>query len=114
MTSLYHPRPERWPQVSLRTCLLVVTLIGGAFGWISAQIQWIHDRHAAMDYREEQEGQIILDAVMFSDGGSVAAPWSIRVFGEQGIGYIAVRKVSHRGRELARLFPEAEIVGDQP
>src|SRR6185295_8955432 len=35
---LYHPRPERWPQVSLRGFFVLVTLLGVSLGWLGVQI----------------------------------------------------------------------------
>jgi hypothetical protein len=34
---LYHPRPERWPQFSLRGLLVVVTLAGLLMPWAVAE-----------------------------------------------------------------------------
>jgi hypothetical protein len=33
MTTLYHPRPERWPQFTLRGLLALVTVLGCALGF---------------------------------------------------------------------------------
>jgi len=35
--SLYHPRPDRWPQVSLRGLLIVVALIALSMPWTMAE-----------------------------------------------------------------------------
>jgi hypothetical protein len=36
---LSHPRPERWPQVSLRGLLVIVTLAAALTWWIPAEYQ---------------------------------------------------------------------------
>ena len=40
---LYHPRPERWPQVSLKGFFVLVTLLG-VVCWLGVQFKWIRDR----------------------------------------------------------------------
>src|SRR5881296_2575500 len=50
MTTLYHPRPERWPQVSLRTLFALVFLLAIPLGWLGVQLKWIRDRHAASEW----------------------------------------------------------------
>jgi hypothetical protein len=47
MTALYHPRTERWPQVSLRGFFVLVTVLGVFLGWLAVQVKWIRDREKA-------------------------------------------------------------------
>jgi hypothetical protein len=39
VTTLYHPRRERWPQFTLRGLLVVVTLTALLMPWVKAQHQ---------------------------------------------------------------------------
>ena len=41
MTTLYHPRPERWPQFTLSGLFVLVTILGGGLGWLGVQMKWI-------------------------------------------------------------------------
>ena len=34
--TLYHPRPERWPQVSLKGLFVLVTMLCVFLGWLGA------------------------------------------------------------------------------
>jgi len=37
MTILYHPRPERWPQFTLRGLLIAVTVSAMLLPWVMAE-----------------------------------------------------------------------------
>src|SRR5262245_9788331 len=75
----YHPRPERWPQVSLRGLLVVVTVACVSLGWLAVQVKWIKDRHDAI-YRSPKYVFVHLD---WNERG--VAPLSLRIFGERGL-----------------------------
>src|ERR1051325_9978311 len=99
MTSptLYHPRPERWPQVSLKGFFVLVTL-AGVLCWLGIQVKWIRDRHEAV---RERLGWVT--------GGP--APATLRILGETGALRIRVMNGSPAEIERMRvLFPEAESV----
>jgi len=103
MTFLYHPRPERWPQVGLKGFFVLVTLLGVALGWVVVQMKWIRARHDAIKWihaHSEQASYIkwgwideahnTLTTVggigMNPNDGSAAGlpttpPWTVRVFG---------------------------------
>ena len=40
MTSLYHSRPERWPQFTLRGLFVVVTLAALLMPWAASEYRW--------------------------------------------------------------------------
>ena len=126
MTPLYHPRPERWPQVSLRGFFVLVTLLCVSLGWWGVQVKWIRDRHAALESIEKGGW-----TTATPDGGWAAykgnyhgaefywgvdyveAPWSINMFGEHGVDKIVVCGDDHSKalrQELELLFPEARVI----
>ena len=95
--AIYHPRPERWPQVSLRGVLVTVTLL---CVWLGVQVKWIRDRHEAY----------FGNGVMPNPFSNTDAPWSLRLFGEEGVDMIDVRRDAKFTAERVRvLFPEASV-----
>src|SRR5258708_4764383 len=77
--ALYYPRPERWPQVSLKGFFVLVTLLCVGLGWFGVQLKWMHDREAA--FRKTT-------AYVGFEGNP--APWSIRLLGARGFREIYV------------------------
>jgi|SRR6185295_5946962 len=118
MTSLYHPRPERWPQVSLKGFFALVTLVG-ALCWLGVQMKWIRDRHEAIQWAVRNHLRVGTVRVPTVDGGGdgdepPSAPWSIRILGEPGIKtlrYNARNDGSYSDSTLKSLFPEASVEG---
>ena|ERR1051325_96907 len=114
MTPLYHPRPDRWPQVSLKGLFVLVTLLG-VVCWLGVQVKWIHDRHEALERYYARNSVSIRRTWRgaVSDLGpkeivacepalpARRAPWSIAILGETGVGGLP-----QDDPELARLFPE--------
>src|SRR5262245_54835771 len=92
--TLYHPRPERWPQVSLRGFFMLVTVLG-ILCWVAVQVSWIRSRHRVLNTLTEQHLKGIKDVEMVVGHkidfacspieGNGTAPWCLRVFGEPGI-----------------------------
>src|SRR5262245_12263592 len=118
MTSLYHPRPERWPQVSFKGFFVLVTVLCVFLGWVGVQLKWIHDRHAAISWMEQQ--QIPWYSFKGSRYPPANAPLSIRVLGEPGLSTIEIVQTERRGsarlgainaraEELRAIFPEANV-----
>jgi len=103
MTALYHPRPERWPQFRLMTFFVLVTLLGIALSWVGVQLKWIHDRHEAHKWGIFSEGT--------GTWSQPLAPWSIRIFGENGVEIIYLKGPRARAchPRLTELFPESRI-----
>ena len=115
-TELYKLRPERWFRFSLRTMLVLLTLATIGFGWFTAQLKWMHDRHAALDWivknglyaeyklwadgsfqisyatdPDNEKTSVDIDEFVFKSGGrkdAVNAPGMLPLFGESGIGKI--------------------------
>jgi len=113
---LYHPRPERWPQFTLKGLLVVVAVVGLSLWWgvaMRAQsTEWNEERRAALWWIQDNSGEFST-----SDGGdeSWPPPLLIRAFG----GRLGVRRIvlhpeslgspSYDVDDLERLFPEAEV-----
>jgi len=119
MTPLYHSRPERWPQVSLKGFFVLVTFLGMLFSWYGAQKKWIRERHEAWEtyVRDAKEwtGNYSGWRLIFKERGTSPAPWQLRPFGEFGVGKITVwmtgdAKIDRETiSEVQRLFPEATM-----
>jgi len=100
--SLDKPR-RRWFRYSLRTLLVLVVLLAIPLGWIAAQLKWIHDRHEALEHHH---------ALSVSwTGRGPEAPWSVRIFGENGQLEITLRddKSDDERKRIEKLFPEATV-----
>ena len=100
MTAIYHPRPERWPQVSLRGLLLLLTLF---CVWLGVQVKWIRDRHDLNELRAPG---------FYRSVDSCPAPWSLRILGEKGVSIIVLSPDAQapEARKLKQLFPEARLI----
>jgi len=115
--SVYHPRPERWPQVSLKGFFLLVTLLGVFFGWLAVQVKWIRDRREALQLNESHRSSLLHSEIKdivapYPALHPILAPWSIRILGEAGRELILVvgsEIDQERFSRLKRLFPEAEV-----
>jgi len=118
MTTVYNPRPERWPQVSLRGLFVLVTLLGVAC-WLGVQLKWRHDRY-----------QTLLE-LLFEQGHDVRferpedrpqlGPWPIRMLHGLGIQTFVVPKIvfyhpvsAAETERIKRLFPEAQVTARPP
>jgi hypothetical protein len=82
---------RRWFRFSLRTLFVVVTVFAC---WLGCQLNWIRQRHEHLRRFPEKQ---------FHD---VAAPLSLRPFGEAGVEWLNVDDGPGVG-ELRSLFPEA-------
>jgi len=123
MTTVYHPRPQRWPQVSLKGFFVLVTVLGVLFGWLAVQAKWIRDRHEALRWIESSGvlqqyggpryyGQVVIS---WNSDRRTTIPWSLRIFGETGILILRVpyppsATDPYDPAELQALFPEATIM----
>ena len=76
-------------------------------GWVAAQLQWIRERQEARRWIMAHGGDIATENRF--DLALERAPWSIALFGEQGVAHIGLA-ARDRGRfhELIKLFPEAD------
>ena len=129
--TFYHPRPERWPQVSLKGLFVVVTVFGI---WLGVQVKWSKDRQAELQWLEDVHATYLYSSAwtdasktkMVAEGSGViplgyvarpcSAPWGLRFIGERGVTTIVVLRegdsdesVERKKRSLMRLFPEAKI-----
>jgi hypothetical protein len=100
MTFLYHPRPERWPQVSLRGFFVLVT-VAGVLCWVGVQLKWISDRNEWLEHSRYA-------------GRPGPAPFVLETFGESGWSRLELlaepTQVSPAAIQAIRaLFPEATI-----
>ena len=98
---------RRWFRFSLRTLLVVLTLAGGAAGWLGVQLKWIQDRHAMLE-----DGHVAACGFEF---GYSTAPWRLRLLGGTGVVEIGLWMThetaadNERLQATQRLFPEARV-----
>ena len=103
---------RRWFRFSLRTFFVLVTVFGV---WLSMQVNWIRQRHEALQLADKNGGYYWESSPFRDDdlrGTFNPAPWSIRLLGEPGILYVAIgpaKTSRYTKREMQALFPEAEI-----
>lgn len=95
--------PRRRFQFSLRTMLVVVTLVCVGFGWwVHWSREWIRERQ---EWIEQHKG------VVLRGGWGVkppTAPCGLSLFGEHGVHIMFA--VGDEEQEARRLFPEARVV----
>jgi hypothetical protein len=111
MTTLYKPRPERWPQVSLKGFFVLLTLLCVFLGWLGMQVKWIRDRHAFREACRSLPGVSAYFEPFRTQAGvydpTCRAPSALWLFGERGVKHITVPK-RYEAR-IRRLFPEADV-----
>jgi len=113
----YHPRPERWPQVSLKSFFVLVTLLCVFLGWLGMQVKWIQDRNHFLI--EELNGDERGGRTVVSDIGRKKSPWQLRIiecFTGDDFAVYEIMCHSDDPPELIRrakaLFPEAQVTND--
>jgi hypothetical protein len=110
---LYHPRPERWPQASLKGLFMATALACLPAAWVGSQLHWIRQRHAALTWIESLGAEDYSYGDYPFDFHSVPAPSSLQLFGESGIAMISLgperlaRPDPYTLDDLRKLFPEA-------
>jgi len=134
MTPLYHSRPERWPQVSLKGLFALLTIVGIFLGWLTVQLKWIQDRRETVaKWMIGFPSSAVLIGYNYPPKPHPYAPWSIRIFGELGVGVIYIKvgddgdlpgldfrvclpeeEAQSLSRELGGLFPESRIELTRP
>src|SRR3954462_2715909 len=93
---------RRWLQFSLRTMLVLVTIVCVGLGWwVQRSKEWIRQRHEWLANHPGQSGLNIGPTLH-----QPLAPFSLRLFGESGMPRIYVTPGDDR-LEATRLFPEA-------
>jgi hypothetical protein len=102
-------RKRRWFQFSLRTLIIVVTLLSILSGYFCRQAQIVRERRAFLD----SAGQWTQLEVWNADAlGVPALPWIRRTLGDESVCKIILplaTDITERQR-IATLFPEAEIL----
>src|SRR5437016_1528183 len=89
-------RGMKLPRFKLRTLFVLIALISIPLGWVAYQLNWRRQRDNFLN--RTHAGRLHM--------GLIAAPWSLRLFGEIPADYLL--NVSDADIEEARsLFPEA-------
>ena len=93
--------PRRWFSFSLRTLFVVITVGCVAIAWFIYQLDWIQRRHSAFQW----------SPVLVAGRGATQAPWTLRLFGEEGSLEIVTMhpEGSPEIATLKALFPEASV-----
>jgi hypothetical protein len=93
-------------QFSLRTLMVVVTLVAIASGYVGQQYQIIHDRKRFLDDHFHQQKLFGID-----DSIKVEVPWIRQLLGDEGVWKIGLNPQTDKAERerVAALFPEAEV-----
>jgi hypothetical protein len=67
-------KPRRWFSFSLRTLLIVVTLVGCGMGWVGMKVQEARRQQAAVRAIEDLGGEVQYDYEFDSKGGALPNP----------------------------------------
>jgi len=108
-------KPRRRFIFSLRTVLLAVAVAAIPLAWVSWQLKWIRDRHAALESLSSFGTYEVVPYWVPAPKPSTyrPAPPALQLFGEQGIANIFVWRddpeSNERAATLERLFPEALV-----
>ena len=112
-------RKRRWFQFSLRTLMIVVTLLAGACAYFARSIEIARTRSAMLDQiRDVDQGNVIRyghreDGLVPPDkpDDRFAVPWHRRLFGDDAIATILLPLATDRKHlsEIHAMFPEAKI-----
>ena len=108
------PRPRRWFQFSLRSLLIVVTLLAVPLGYVGWQARIVNERWTirkelvGMIDNEQRRGYIDLAT---ADETERAVPWIRTLIGDQAVHAILLPlSVSNEYRKRVRaIFPEADV-----
>ena len=102
------PQPRRWFSFSLRTLFVVVTVVGGALGWLGWNLRIVRARQEMLNLVDEH-GQFSLLVIFDTDLKKI--PWIRRRMGDQSVSVIATRDSNPIQRHrLKKLFPEADEI----
>jgi hypothetical protein len=100
------PTRRRWLRFSLRTLLVLVTLLCLYLGWA---MNWIRQRQAFL--RDSVPDDPIVKVLATVSGlKEQAAPWSLRLLNENGIPWLYFESAEQQKLiEVSQLFPEAKV-----
>jgi len=112
---------RRWLRFSVRTLLVAVTIFCVWLGW---QVNWVRERRIARQRISFANQWIMRNGTTYHDGRALGfisfyvgmqrkAPWSLRIFGEQGETHW-ILDMPNEGSDIESirtLFPEVTIVG---
>jgi hypothetical protein len=87
------------PRFTLKTLLLAFAFLSVPLAWSTAQLRWIHDRHAFLE--AHQRPSLLCYNI-------VPAPWQLRVFGEQGFDRQTMYIEPGYLDQAKQLFPEVD------
>lgn len=102
-------KPRRWFRFSLRSALLLVTLLCVALGWLGVGIKWKRDRDEALRW-VMNDGQGLYAPASIPEKPD-ARPVILRLLRAQRVDAIALPRNTPERRidELKGLFPDAEV-----
>jgi hypothetical protein len=112
---------RRWFRFSTRSLLVLVLLLAVPMGWLGYQLNWIRQRSSVRHQISANQQLLFADGMDYRDGKLKLntfyqlrdAPWSLRIFGESGIG-VWILGMPNTGPEIERiraLYSEAAVQG---
>ena len=101
------PTKRRWFRFSLRTMFVLVTVLGGALGWIGYNLQWIRAREKGFVRLREVSPEVFQT---WPDVPYMPAPWPLPWLGDEGVATrdwpVYLLEDDPELRNLRGLFPE--------
>ena len=94
---------------------IVMTVAAVLSCWAVYQLKWIHQRRQAVDWFAASDRCWYAPSLVAARN-QASAPWSLRVFGEQGVVGVGIDReqfaagnIPYRLSDLQCLFPEARV-----
>jgi hypothetical protein len=103
-------RKRRWFQFSLRTLLIVVTLLAAPLGYVGWQAKIVRERRALLDSIKAAGGSDLTD-VLHNSAIPPPPPWLRRILGDQTVEVLLVPATTNEETlaRIHRLFPDTLV-----
>jgi hypothetical protein len=103
--------PRRRWSFTLRTLFVVVTVLAIPLSWVGYQLNWIRERHRALEGGRVSHMWRKISSEHPDEFGADDPPWQLRLFGERcrGETLIADGLSDDEAKRIQSLFPEYKL-----